>query len=87
MTPSQYICLLERHVQKHYSSDRDAAKAFKCSPSTMSLVLSGKRSPNDLMLKATGHYKRLTIKKQYLKESNNHCTNSIILVDPPQEID
>lgn len=67
MTPSQYVCLLEKYVQRNFFTNRDAAKRFECSPTLLSLVLSGKRSPNNKMLEATGHYERVTVKKQYLK--------------------
>jgi len=67
MTPSQYVCHLEKYVQKNFEFNQDAAAAFKCSPGFLSMVLGGTRDPSDNMLKATGHYLKQTVKKQILK--------------------
>ena len=68
MTPSQYICLLERHVQK-WGNNYAAARDMGCSPAMLSLVLSGQRNPTKKMLAATGHFERITVKRQIFKEA------------------
>ena len=67
MTPSQYVCHLEKYVQINFEYNQDAAAAFDCSPGFLSMVLRGSRDPSVNMMKATGHYLKQTIKQQYLK--------------------
>ncbi len=67
MTPKQYTRLLKRYINERFDTQKEAAEAFSCSPTTMCLVLMGERSPNEAMLEATGHDYKETITKQYFK--------------------
>ena len=67
MTPTQYSYTIQKYVDKYFVSNKDAAEFFGCSPSTVSNVKKGIRSPTAAMLKATGHVRRDVVKTQYIK--------------------
>jgi len=46
---------LRAHVARKYKNQREAAKAWECSPALVSAVLLGKRNPTQLMLDAIGY--------------------------------
>jgi hypothetical protein len=68
MTPNQYTSHLKKYVDSRFKTQKEACESFGCSPSSLSLALSGDRSPSNAMLKATGHYMKMTTKTQYLRE-------------------
>ena len=68
MTPKQYTAHLKKYVDSNFDTQKEACEFFPCSQSSLSLALSGDRSPSNAMLKATGHYMKMTTKTQYLRE-------------------
>ena len=68
MTPNQYTAHLKKYVDSRFDTQKEACELFGCSQSSLSLALSGDRSPSNAMLKATGHYMKTTTKTQYLRE-------------------
>ena len=67
MTPPQYICHLQKWVDSNFETQTEAAKFINCSRASLNAVLNGKSEPMAKMLKATGHYRKQTIKTQYLR--------------------
>ena len=66
MSPDKYCQLLKRYIDKNFDSYAQAAKFFRCSPATITLVLQNERSPNLNMLAITGH-ERVEGKASYVK--------------------
>jgi hypothetical protein len=66
MTQDKYSKLLKRFIIRNFDSYFEAAQSFSCSPTTVSLVLQNERSPNRLMLEATGH-ERVEGKVSYVR--------------------
>ena len=67
MTPKQYTRLLKRYIDDNIGTQKDAAMWFGVSPTQMSLVLMGERTPNDAMLEATGYERKETVTIQYFR--------------------
>ena len=55
MKPERYTKILRRYVDENFSSQKEAAAFFECSPSTMCLVLMGERTPTDRMIQESGY--------------------------------
>lgn len=67
MNKKQYSNILKKYVDKNFNTQKEAAVFFKCSPTTMTLTLTGDRTPMQTMLDATGHEYRKTVTEQIVR--------------------
>lgn len=69
MSPKQYQKLLKRFIDDNFNTYKEAAKYFRCSPTTITLVLQEDRSPNKAMLAATGYTRVEVNKVSYIRSA------------------
>lgn len=50
MTEKQFLVKFKKFVDDNYGTNKTAAKAWKCSPVLVGLVIKGERAPTDNMM-------------------------------------